>query len=197
MPKSVIVLVAIPLIVGWSMYLITRAKGFEGPLDFRGPVFSGPDVIDLGPRADGPAETRFMISNPGHASLEISRIQIGGGCTVVYAAGTSDAQPLHRLSVPPGSTTILVARVSLRREVGADFRTSIQFSTNDPARPEVPGRVVRSQKVHALSDRPGREQSSGIGSGCQLRTSGRRSVCRPRPAHRGRGPSVDPAGGAR
>ncbi len=157
MPKRVIVLVAIPLIVGLSAYLITRAKSSEGPLDFRGPVFSGPDVIDLGPRAPGPAETRFMISNPGHASLEISRIQIGCGCTVIYADGTSDAQPLHRLSVPPGSTTTLVARVSLRREAGADFRTSIQFSTNDPARPEVSvpvtaliGGAVESQPAHWL-----------------------------------------------
>ena len=70
-------------------------------------------------------EHTFIVRNNGNLTLEITRVKPSCGCTVVNTSQTS---------VPPGQTTEIKARLSLRGRLGPQHKT-IFVECNDPATP--------------------------------------------------------------
>ena len=69
----------------------------------------------------------FTVRNEGNLTLEIARVKPSCGCTVVNTSQTS---------VPPGESTEIKARLSLRGRMGPQHKT-IFVESNDPATPNM------------------------------------------------------------
>ena len=72
-------------------------------------------------------EHTFIVRNEGNLTLEITRVKPTCGCTVVNTSQTS---------VPPGESTEIKARLSLRGRLGPQHK-SIAVESNDPLTPSL------------------------------------------------------------
>jgi hypothetical protein len=138
----------------WAVILpVLGVLWFLGSSHFRGrwrvpgrndpPVLDCPEIIDLGEQEWGQLATaRFIITNRGGEELQIDHIQSSCSCAGLEREERDGFTRLTELRLGPGQEAHLALRVSVGGNAGGPARISLQFRTNDPARPLASVEVV-------------------------------------------------------
>jgi hypothetical protein len=100
------------------------------------PKLDCPEEINLGSRSIGEeAIASFSVTNFGSEPLILDRFTSSCSCAGIEVSQGTNREPAGRLSVAPGQSLKLYARITVRGQPGAEARTHITFDTNDPNHP--------------------------------------------------------------
>jgi hypothetical protein len=125
--------ILVPVVVGLMAYGATRLFYFLGP------VVEAPQVIDLGTHDSNKLVlTDVTVRNVGGRDLELSNFR--GSCPSCLLFGLrteSGVTDLDHLSLSPGATATISARVTILGGPGRPFQVSLRCDTNDPRTPEL------------------------------------------------------------
>ncbi len=138
---SVFMLVAI-----WSVSWLFQPKSTNST----NPILRTIKTIELGEIETGQiVNADFDITNDGNAPLMIDGVRTSCACAGVEAKNPDGTfTQLTTLTVPPASSVPARMRLVVNGPVGAELKTVIYLTTNDPLQPEVQVLITLKKMIH-------------------------------------------------
>jgi hypothetical protein len=114
-----------------------------------------PDVVELAEAALGdPVTAEFAVTNAGYGPLTITDVRTGCSCVGLERRVGSGYTTVRELTLAPGEVADLAVRYKAAGSPGRPMAVGVQFSTNDPDRPEVGVRLVIARIRSGLTTVP-------------------------------------------
>jgi hypothetical protein len=148
--------VLLPCCIGITAYLARSGRlGITSLARVTPPMLECPATLDFGHRELGEhAVVHFCLGNSGGSDLLVNHVVTSCSCAGLEREVDGRFLRVDSLRLGAHETTDLVLRVAVGGAVGAEFRNTVRFHTNDPAHSEAQIEAVVPKITGGVFTRP-------------------------------------------